>query len=423
MSIYVQSLFYAIPIFMVLIIIEAITAQLKGTPVNHSADMISSLSSGVTNTIRDGLKFGFAIISYSWLVDHITIYRLEPVWLAVIIAFIVQDFTGYWIHRLNHRVNILWNRHIIHHSSEEFNLSCALRQSISDTIRFSAIFMIPAALLGIPLSIFAIIGPIQLFMQFWYHTRLIDKMGWLEYILVTPSHHRVHHAINSEYIDKNYSQIFIIWDKIFGSFQLEMKDVPPVYGILRPARTWNPVIINFKHLWQLMKDAWYTQRLMDKLIIWFMPTGWRPNDVAEKYPLEIINDPYNQKKYQTGNSPLLLAWSWIQLTLALLFMFHLFIIMRNFPIQMVYIYAIFIILHVFAYTTTLDGRKSAIIIELAKLIMGILLLTVQEFNWYGSGGIMSGGIISYLIISQVFTYYFLKEKKSLSSISQPVSFK
>ena len=357
MSIYVQSLFYAIPIFMVLIIIEAITAQLKGTPVNHSADMISSLSSGVTNTIRDGLKFGFAIISYSWLVDHITIYKLEPVWLAVIIAFIVQDFTGYWIHRLNHQVNILWNRHIIHHSSEEFNLSCALRQSISDTIRFSAIFMIPAALLGIPLSIFAIIGPIQLFMQFWYHTRLIDKMGWLEYILVTPSHHRVHHAINSEYIDKNYSQIFIIWDKIFGSFQPEMEDVPPAYGILRPARTWNPVIINFKHLWQLMKDAWYTQRLMDKLIIWFMPTGWRPNDVAEKYPLEIINDPYSQKKYQTDNSPLLLAWSWIQLTLSLLFMFHLFIIMRNFPIQMVYIYAIFIILHVFAYTTTLDGPK------------------------------------------------------------------
>ena len=137
-------------------------------------------------------------------------------------------------------------------------------------------------------------------------------------------------------------------------------------------------------------------------------------------PLEIINDPYNQKKYQTDNSPLLLAWSWIQLTLALLFMFHLFIIMGNFPIQMVYIYAIFIILHVFAYTTTLDGQKSAIIIELAKLIMGISLLTVQEFNWYGSGGIMSGGIISYLIISQVFTYYFLKEKKSPPTISQPV---
>ena len=420
MNYYINTLYIAVPAFMMLIILEEAIARFKGLEINRTEDMISSLSSGLTNILRDGLKFTIILISYAWLVDHIAIITLQPVWLAIVFAFLVQDFSGYWIHRLNHRVNIFWNRHVIHHSSEEFNLSCALRQSISDTIRFSAIFMIPAALLGIPLSIFAIIGPIQLFMQFWYHTRLIDKMGWLECILVTPSHHRVHHAINSEYIDKNYSQIFIIWDKIFGSFQPEMKDIPPVYGILRSARTWNPVIINFKHLWQLMKDAWYAQRLIDKLIIWFMPTGWRPNDVAEKYPLEIINDPYNQKKYQTDNSPLLLAWSWIQLTLALLFMFHLFIIMRNFPIQMVYIYAIFIILHVFAYTTTLDGRKSAIIIELAKLIMGILLLTVQEFNWYGSGRIMSGGIISYLLISQGFTHYFLKEKKFPPTISQPV---
>ena len=250
--------------------------------------MISSLSSGVTNTIRDGMKFGFAIISYAWLVDHITIYKLEPLWMAVIIAFIVQDFTGYWIHRLSHHINILWNRHIIHHSSEEYNLSCALRQSISDTIRFSAMFMIPAALMGVPTIIFTIVGPIQLFMQFWYHTQLIDKMGWLENILVTPSHHRVHHAINPEYIDKNFSQIFIFWDKLFGSFQPEMEEVPPVYGILRQAKTWNPIIINFKHLYQLMKDAWLAERFIDKLIIWFMPTGWRPTDVIQKYPIIIL---------------------------------------------------------------------------------------------------------------------------------------
>ena len=110
-----------------------------GKSINQPADMISSLSSGLTNTIRDGIKFGFAIISYTWLVDHMTIYKLKPIWIAVIIAFIIKDFSGYWIHRLSHNINILWNRHIIHHSSEEFNLSCALRQSISDTIRFSAI--------------------------------------------------------------------------------------------------------------------------------------------------------------------------------------------------------------------------------------------------------------------------------------------
>ena len=174
-------------------------------------------------------------------------------------AFLVQDFTGYWMHRLNHRVNIFWNRHIIHHSSEEFNLSCALRQSISETFRFSAILVIPAALLGIPTKIFAILGPIHLFMQFWYHTRLIDKMGFLEKIIVTPSHHRVHHAINPEYLDKNYGQILIIWDKLFNTFQEEIREISPVYGTLRPVSTWNPILINFKHMFQLCRDAWYAE--------------------------------------------------------------------------------------------------------------------------------------------------------------------
>ena len=206
--------------------------------------------------------------------------------LAFLLAFIVEYFTGYWMHRLSHRVNIFWNRHIIHHSSEEFNLSCALRQSISSTFEFSAVLMIPAALLGVPASIFAILAPIHLFMQFWYHTRLINKMGFLEYILVTPSHHRVHHAINPQYLDKNYSQIFIIWDKLFNTFQPELDDVPPVYGTLRPVSTWNPIIINFKHLWQLIKDAWNAEKFLDKVKIWFMPTGWRPDSVKEKFPLK-----------------------------------------------------------------------------------------------------------------------------------------
>ena len=134
MSFYISSLMVAIPIFLILIGIEVVAARRMGIQVNNPADMISSLSSGITNTVRDGLKYGLVIISYSWLVNHFTLYKLEPVWAAVFVAFIVQDFTGYWLHRLNHRVNIFWNRHIIHHSSEELTLSCALRQSISDTV-------------------------------------------------------------------------------------------------------------------------------------------------------------------------------------------------------------------------------------------------------------------------------------------------
>ena len=267
MNFYVQSLFIAIPSFVILIVIEIIVSRIKGINVNEHEDMISSLSSGITNTTKDAFKVGIVLISYAWLVDNIAVYKIEPLWLAVLIAFIVQDFTGYWMHRLNHRVNMFWNRHIIHHSSEEFNLSCALRQSISIIFKFSAVLMIPAALLGIPATIFVVLAPIHLFMQFWYHTRLINKMGIFEHIIVTPSHHRVHHAINPEYLDKNYSQIFIIWDKLFGTFQPELKEVPPVYGTLRPVSTWNPVIINFKHVWQIIKDAWRSEKFIDKLKI------------------------------------------------------------------------------------------------------------------------------------------------------------
>tara|TARA_Y100000588_G_scaffold370450_1_gene440630 strand:- start:218 stop:1180 length:963 start_codon:yes stop_codon:yes gene_type:complete len=304
------------------------------------------------------------------------------------------------MHRLNHRVNIFWNRHIIHHSSEEFNLSCALRQSISETFKFSAILMIPAALLGIETEIFIVLAPIHLFMQFWYHTRLIGKMGFLEYIIVTPSHHRVHHAINPEYLDKNYGQILIIWDKLFGSFQLELDHVKPVYGTLRPVSTWNPIIINFKHLYQLIKDAWHANRLTDKLKIWFMPTGWRPKDVEQRFPLNKIDDPYKQIKYKTKNSSIVLAWSWVQHIIAGAMMFHLFAIMDiNSPSLLDYLYGIFLFAHIFSFTSRLDRSSYALFVELCKMMLGFYLLYIQDNIWFNLSEVFSIFIIAYLIVS------------------------
>ena len=419
MNFYLTSLFFAIPTFTVLIILEALVAKRKGLEINRSADMISSLSSGITNTIRDGVKFGFAIISYSWLVGHITVYKLEPIWLAVVIAFAVQDFSGYWMHRLKHRVNIFWNRHIIHHSSEDFNLSCALRQSISNTLRFAAIFMIPAALIGVPVKIFTILGPLHLFMQFWYHTQLIGKLGLLEYILVTPSHHRVHHAINHEYIDKNYSQILIFWDKLFGTFQPELDDVKPVYGTLKPAQTWNPVIINFKIMWQLIKDAWHAERILDKLRIWFMPTGWRPPDVKEKFPVHEITNPEKQIKYNTENSNLLVAYSWTQLIITNILMFYMFTIIPSYSATMNYLYAIMLILNVFSFTSTLDHRSYALVAESVKLILGFSLLYFQNYSWFGLSGYYVYVLIFYFITSFLLTYYFQNEIKNNSLHPEP----
>ena len=415
MTYYVKTLFYAIPTFMVLIMVEAIAARVKGVKINRSADVISSLSSGMSNTIRDSIKFTFAIITYSWLVERITIFKLEPLWLAVVIAFLVEDFSGYWVHRLNHRVNVLWNRHFIHHSSEDFNLSCALRQSISNTLKFSAIFMVPAALLGVPASIFAILGPLHLYMQLWYHTQMINKLSFLEYIIVTPSHHRVHHAINSEYIDKNYSQILIIWDKLFGTFQPEMDNVKPVYGTLKQAQTWNPVIINFKHLWQLVKDAWHAERIFDKLRIWFMPTGWRPSDVKEKYPVQLITDPKNRIKYNTENSPMLIAWSGGQLLITIILMFHMFMIIPNFSATMYYLYAVILIINIFSFTSTLDHRNYALVAESLKLILGFSLLHFQNYNWYGLNGFYVYALIFFFIMSFLSTIYFQYETKISST--------
>ncbi len=149
-------------------------------------------------------------------------------------------------------------------------------------------------------------------------------MGFLEKIIVTPSHHRVHHAINPEYIDKNYGQIFIFWDKWFGTYQEELPNVPPVYGITRPVRTWNPIKINFQHAWLLVKDAWRTNNWKDKFTLWFKPTGYRPADVAAKYPVYKIDDVYHFDKYDTKTSAALNVWSWIQLLALLLSVSYLF---------------------------------------------------------------------------------------------------
>ena len=289
METYATALSYAIPGFIVLILIEYLISRWKGTPVNEAMDTISSISSGITNTLKSLVGLTVIIISYEWMVAHLALIEIKSSFLIYFFTFIGLDFAGYWSHRFNHTVNLFWNRHIIHHSSEEFNLACALRQNVSAIVAIYFFLYIPLALIGIPADVIALVAPIHFFAQFWYHTRLIDKMGFLEYIIVTPSHHRVHHAINDIYLDKNYSEIFIFWDKFFGTFQKELPETPPVYGVKKPVQTWNPFIINFMHLWGIVKDAFRTKNWWDKLRIWFMPTGLAPRRYERKISYTYYN--------------------------------------------------------------------------------------------------------------------------------------
>ena len=297
MEAYANALLIAIPAFLVLMLTELIYGYATGKQTYVFMDTISSLSSGLTNILKDTLGLVVILISYPWLSQQLAITHIQADFWLYLAAFVCLDFASYWSHRLNHKINFFWNQHIIHHSSEEFNMACALRQSISNILGYGALFMIPAAVLGIPQEVIAILAPLHLFGQFWYHTQHIGKLGWLEYIIVTPSQHRVHHAINPIYIDKNLSAIFCVWDRMFGTFQEELDEEPPVYGVLKPVQSWNPLWINFQHLWALTRDAWHTKQWSDKLRIWWMPTGWRPEDVKQSHPRTLITDVTKQQKY------------------------------------------------------------------------------------------------------------------------------
>ena len=408
METYATALSYAIPGFLGLILLEAVISRLQGIQVNRGLDTISSLSSGITNTLKSLLGLSVIILSYEWMVDRIALFDIEQSWLLYLLTFIGLDFAGYWSHRWNHEFNILWNRHIIHHSSEEFNLSCALRQEISAFVGIYFFLYIPIAILGVPAEVVAVIAPIHFFAQFWYHTRLINRMGFLEYIIVTPSHHRVHHAINPEYIDKNYSEIFIIWDKLFGTFQEEKPDIPPVYGVKRAVKTWNPFLINFMHLWQLIKDAWRTRNWWDKLRIWFMPTGWRPADVSSKYPVQVTTNVFRRPKYDTGGKGFFLIWSWVQLVITVLLMYHLLVSFGDLAFMDVVWYASFLLISIFAYTSLMDRHRISIWFEIVRVGLGLTLVYING-GWFNLNQIVPGAellIIAFLTLSIFASIYF-----------------
>ena len=408
MQTYAYALLVAIPLFSMLILAEAFYGARKGRQTLNGMDTIASLSSGITNVVKDSLGVVILIISYPFLLSHLALFELPGTWLVYVVGFVAIDFAGYWSHRLNHSLNFFWNNHVIHHSSEEFNLACALRQSISNILGYYALFLIPAAVLGIPDAVVNLIAPLHLFLQFWYHTRHIPKLGWLEYVIITPSQHRVHHAINPEYLDKNLGQIFPWWDRLFGTYQEERDDVPPVYGITRPARTWNPIRINFQHLWLLMKDAWRARSWWDKLRIWFMPTGWRPADVAERYPVFKIDDVYDFEKYRTEGPQGLVAWAWFHLGMTLLLLGYLLFRFTDIGFPDLFVYGGFLFVGIYGYTSLMDGTRAAPWLEAGRGVMGLAFLAYTG-GWFGLADDVAFGpwlVAAYFVATAVGGLYF-----------------
>ena len=280
-----KLILYAVPFFFVLIAVELLADRWRGMRTYRLADTVSSLSAGVLSTTTGLLTKGVGLVTYALALEYLALLQLpaDSLWVWLF-AFVFYDFCYYWHHRLGHERNVLWAAHSVHHQSEDYNLSTALRQTSTGFV-FGWIFYLPMAVLGVPLPVFVTVATVNLLYQFWVHTRHVPKLGRFEWFFVTPSNHRAHHAQNALYMDRNYGGVFIVWDRLFGTFQEEDDTEPVVFGVTTPLQSWNPLWANWQFYGQLLADARRTARWQDKLRIWFMPTGWRPADVAAKYPM------------------------------------------------------------------------------------------------------------------------------------------
>ena len=265
----------AIPFFILAMLVELAYGAWKQHQTYRLNDAVASLMMGSLSQLMGVLRLSFSAVVFTSAVELAGVVPWQAAaWWHWVAAFIAYDFCYYWKHRCGHEWRIMWASHSAHHQSEEYNLSTALRQTSTDYIGF--VFYLPMYLAGTPAYVMISVGTLNLVYQFWVHTQHVDRMGMLDYLLVTPSNHRVHHAKNPRYIDKNYGGFLIVWDRLFGTFCDEQRDEKPIYGITHGLRSWNPIWANAVVWWDTLMLAVKAPRWRDKISVWFKGPGWFP---------------------------------------------------------------------------------------------------------------------------------------------------
>jgi len=382
-SLYAQAVSLAVPVFIGLMVVEIAYDCARRTRYYHLADAINSLSCGIVST---GMRifFGFlGLYCYEWSLTHLAPFRLPAGnWLSWIFAFLFYDFCYYWQHRLGHTVGLFWASHSVHHQSEEFNLTTALRQPGTGAFT-NWVFYIPMALCGIPVSVFLVVGVIQLFYQFWPHTRHIGRLGFLDRWIQTPSNHRVHHAQNDLYLDRNYVGVFLIWDHLFGTFQEERDDETCIYGIRGQLKSWNPVWANLHYYWIMMKDCWHARRWRDKLRIWFAPPGWRPADVAERFSKPAYDPQTDFERYDPARPLLLSIYVLVQFAALLVAHSHFVRVLPKQGLAENVLYFAFLLVSLALLGGLLENRRLFALLEGCR-ILAMAAGVLATGTWFGN---------------------------------------
>lgn len=378
---------YAIPFFILAMLVECLYARSRGEHGYRLNDTIGSLQLGVLSRLRGVLQIGIGGAAYGAVSDF-TLFTLSSDSVVTwVIAFVAYDLCYYFSHRYGHEWRILWASHVAHHQSEEFNLSTALRQTSTGYLNF--VFYIPLYVLGFPAYMLVTVGSLNLIYQFWVHTEHIRRLGLLENILVTPSNHRVHHAKNPEYLDRNYGGVFIIWDRLFGTFTDEDPQRQCVYGTTRQLASFNPLWANL-HVWyEGLQDMRRTRYPSDAVRLWFKDPGWRPRDLRDEPKAE-----WQVAKFDPQVSTFSSIYTFVQFWFALVGSFA--VLFGNLDRPTTLAAAALMAFSFYVQGVWLEGRSFARTLEWLRLLL------IAAAAWFGIaawGTTVSLGIAAYCLIS------------------------
>ena len=399
----------SIPLFFALIGLELGVSRLRGRATYRFSDSISDLSLRILSQLTGLVITLMTYALFAWVSANLSIQQFLPVpawpsgnpWSSVAgftswaVVFLLVDLCYYWSHRLSHRVHILWAGHVVHHSSEEYNLTVALRQSSLHGL-FTWAFYMPLALLGVPWVMFAVCHGLNLIYQFWIHTREVGRLGPLEWFMNTPSHHRVHHGVNPKYQDKNYAGVFIIWDRLFGTFAPEEEE--PVYGITVPLGTWNPLWANVHVFVDIARQAARTARWRDRLGVIFGPPAWRPADLGGPVTIPEVNAA-TFEKYDPEPSSAVKRYALVQFVAVLLGTLVALKAAESLPAWQLAVVVFYVGLSLSNLGSLLENASWVRSVEIARLVTligaaGVLLFVVPRFDLRMVAGIGLFGVVS-----------------------------
>jgi len=390
----------AIPFFLLALVLELAYGKLIGHNTYRLNDTISSLFMGSIRGTSGILKIGFSGYVYYQIETHFSLWRMDTsLWITWIFAFIAYDFFYYWFHRISHERQIFWASHVAHHQSEEYNLSTALRQTGTGFF-ISWIFYIPLFLVGVPSYVMVSVGTLNLVYQFWVHSRHIPKLGWYELFFVTPSNHRVHHAQNDLYVDRNYGGVFIIWDRLFSTYQEEKDDEKCVYGIRSALKTFDPVKANIHIYQKIFKDLSYSISLRNFYSVITARTGWSPEGSSDD-----SFDPNSFEKHDPHIKPLTKFYAFMQF-LCMSYAAVVLFADKNMEYDQGVMLISIVIFSMFCTAKWLDAEK---IIKLEYLKSAMIFVCLCYLYMFSPGIFLINVLFFYLLLNIAFLPFLDRE--------------